>query len=146
MNYLNKSSLVLLVAAVLICLGLIIYISSLPTPGASFSEFYILNENGKPCDYPVQAAVGRPVNIILGVVNHEAKAMAYTVRIMCSGVIIKSVAIGAVNQGQRWEEKTDIVAGAAGAGTKIEFYLYVGGEQGPHISQPLVLTLDVKGP
>jgi hypothetical protein len=65
---------------------------------------------------------------------------------MSGGAIIKSLDTGNVNRGQKWEGRTDFIPGAAGAGQQIEFYLFVAGEPGPHIKQPLVLTLDVKGP
>jgi uncharacterized membrane protein len=144
MNFLHKSSLVLLAAAALTCLGLIVYFSSLPAPDGEFSEFYMLDANGRPYYYPVQAALDQQVYVTLGVVNHEAKAASYTVRIVSGGAIIGAVDTGKVNQGQKWEAKTGFTPGAAGTGRQVEFYLHITGEQSPHIKQPLVLTLDVK--
>lgn len=144
MKLTHSAVLFILTAAVIICLGLVIYFATLPSPRENFSEFYILNENGKPYDYPIQTTAGKPFAITIGIVNHEAGTTLYSIRIMSGGVIIKSLETAKVPQGQKWEEKTDIIAGTPGQNRQIEFYLFLKGEEQPHIKQPLVLILNVK--
>jgi len=133
-------------AAVIICLGLIIYFATLPGPGSSFSEFYLLNEKGRPYDYPGQVIAGQPIYVTIGIINHEETATAYTVRIMSGDAIIGSLDTGNVNRGQIWEQKTGITIDPEGNNRQIEFYLYITGREKPHIAQPLVLTLNVRQP
>jgi uncharacterized membrane protein len=141
MKFIYKVALFLAIAD---CLGFIIYFASLPGPNATFSEFYLLNENGKPYDYPAKTIAGQPLYVTIGIINHEAAATAYTVRIMSDGDIIKSVETGPVDRGQKWEGKADVAAGKPVNSKQIEFYLHLKGEEKPHIKQPLLLPLEVK--
>jgi len=132
-----------LVVAILICTGLIIYLAVTPQASQRFSEFYLLGEQGKAASYPSQAVSGQPVSVIVGVVNHEGGPSAYTVRIKENDVIIKSVEVGKLNDAQKWEQPVEFALSNAGDGRRVNFYLYKDGGDAPHIKDPLILIMKV---
>jgi uncharacterized membrane protein len=146
MNKLRGPLPLILLTAVVICLGFIAYFAWLPNPADYFSEFYILNENGRSFDYPQSAAAGRPMTVTLGVVNHEAAAATYTIRIISGGAIIKSVDTGTIRQGGKWESKVDFSLNTPGAGQQVEFNLFMNDYSAPRNVKPLLLRIDVSKP
>lgn len=44
-----------------------------------FTEFYVLNSEGKAYDYPQRITAGNETSLIIGVVNHEGRTVPYTV-------------------------------------------------------------------
>lgn len=144
MTLLNRSLLGILAAAAVVCLGLIILFALLPGPDERFSEFYMLDEHGNPCNYPAQACSGQPVALIVGIVNHESGPSRYEVRIVSDGAIIRTLDAGTLDRGRRWEKKTDFVVSTPGDDRLIELYLFKDGDGSPCIRQPLTLRLDVK--
>ncbi len=44
-----------------------------------YTEFYVLNAEGKAYDYPGQVTAGNETSIILGVANHEGRTIKYTI-------------------------------------------------------------------
>jgi len=132
-----------LIAAILICTGLIIYLAVTPQPSQRFSEFYLLNRDGKASNYPAQAAAGQPVTVIVGIVNHENGPSDYTVQIKENDAIIKSITAGKLNDGQRWEQPVEFTLSNAGDVRRVNFVLYKDGGAVPHIRDPLVLIMKV---
>ena len=132
-----------LIAAILICTGLIIYLAVTPQPSQRFSEFYLLGKQGKAAGYPSQAVSGQPVSVIVGVVNHEAGPSTYTVQVKENDAIIKSIEVGNLNDGQKWEQPVEFALSDAGDGRRVNFYLYKDGRDAPHIKDPLVLIMKV---
>ena len=117
----NKILSAVLIAAILICTGLIIYLAVTPQPSQRFSEFYILNRDGKASDYPSQAAAGQPVSVIVGIVNHEGGPSDYTVQIRENDAIIKSITVGTLKDGQKWEQPVEFSLNNAGDRPESEF-------------------------
>jgi uncharacterized membrane protein len=71
MSKLNTALFVFLAAAIVVTSGFIIYMNVTPQNINKFTEFYVLNAEGKASDYPKQATVDNPVGVLLGVINHE---------------------------------------------------------------------------
>jgi len=46
-----------------------------------FTEFYVLNSEGRAYDYPQQVEIGNDSSIIIGIANHEGRAVLYTVEV-----------------------------------------------------------------
>ena len=46
-----------------------------------FTEFYVLNADGKAYGYPSNVSLGNDTSIIVGIANHEGRAINYTVEI-----------------------------------------------------------------
>ncbi len=139
----NKILTAVLITAILISISLIIYINAAPNPRDRFTEFYILNTGGKAADFPGQVRSDEPVELILGIVNHEMGTVPYKVKIMAQTTLVKSVDIGVLPNGGKWEQKVSFIPVTRGTGQRYEFFLYSGESDKPHIDSPLVLILDV---
>ena len=139
----NKIISAILTIGILICTGLIIYLAVGTQPSQRFSEFYLLNKLGTTNAYPSQAISGQPVILIVGIVNHEGRLSEYTVQIKENDAIIKSITVGTLNDGQRWQQPVEFSLNGAGDARRVSFYLYKDGGALPHIKDPLVLTMKV---
>jgi uncharacterized membrane protein len=146
MSKLNKALFIILVAAIVISLGFIIYLKVTPQKVSEFTEFYILNADGKASDYPESVVVGNPVDILLGVVNHEYKPADYKVEIQMDGAKVGEANIGTLANQQKWEEKVSFIPQVVGANQTVNFILYKDGEAEPYLKEPLTLHIDVVSP
>jgi uncharacterized membrane protein len=146
MGKLNKAITVVLLIIIVSLISAIIYLSVTPQPGDRFTEFYILNSQGKAADYPDRISAGEAATIILGVINHEGRATVYNTQIITGGAIIKSVETGILSNNQKWENKVDFKLNTVGGKQRVEFYLYTDNKTTPHIKDPLVLIVDVIQP
>jgi len=132
-----------LIAAIALCTGFIIYLSITPSSNDKFTEFYILNDEGKASDYPFDVKAGEPVSVVLGVINHEYRPVNYKIQIKRNGAIIKSVIVGPLPDKQKWEEKVNFTVEGRGK-SQLEFYLFTDDGEEPHIKDPLILKLNIK--
>jgi uncharacterized membrane protein len=146
MSKLNKALSILLIVAIVAAVGAIIYLSVTPKKGEKFTEFYILNAAGKAQDYPKQVTSGEPVDIVLGIVNHEYQPASYQVKIESGGIEISQVDIGTLAHEQKWQEKISFTPQYAGEKQRVNFYLYKNGEDAPYLKEPLRLYIDVRSP
>lgn len=146
MSKLNKALSIFLIVAIAAALGSIIYMAVTPKEGEKFTEFYILSAEGKAQDYPRQAISGEPVEIVLGVINHEYQTTSYQVKIELGGIEISQVNIGTLVNGEKWEEKISFTPQFAGERQRVDFYIYKNGEEVPYLKEPLRLYVDVISP
>jgi len=133
-------SLVVVIVAALGCLG---YVIAIPKPGEKFTEFYILNIEGKAENYPQQVILGEPVDIVIGVVNREYQPASYRVGITIDGVENSQVDIGTLAHEEKREKRVSFIPQVAGEKRKVEFHLYKNGEDEPYFEDPLHLYIDV---
>ncbi len=133
-------SLVVVIVAALGCLG---YVIAIPKPGEKFTEFYILNIEGKAENYPQQVILGEPVDIVIGVVNREYQPASYRVGITIDGVENSQVGIGTLAHEEKREKRVSFIPQVAGEKRKVEFHLYKNGEDEPYFENPLHLYIDV---
>ena len=143
MNISDKILSAVLIAAIALCTGFIIYLSITPSSNDKFTEFYILNDEGKASDYPFDVKAGEPVSVVLGVINHEYRPVNYKIQIKQNGAIIKSVIVGPLPDKQKWEEKVNFTVEGRGK-SQLEFYLFTDDGEEPHIKDPLILKLNIK--
>jgi len=143
MSIFDKILSAVLIAAIVLCTGIIIYLSVTPSENDKFTEFYILNENGKASDYPFDVKAGQPVTVVLGVINHEFQPVNYKILIKQNGDIIKSVTVGSLPDKQKWEEKVDFTVKESGE-SQSEFYLFSDDGKASHIKDLLILKLNIK--
>jgi uncharacterized membrane protein len=132
-----------LIAAIVIASGFIIYFYVMPQKVNEFTEFYVLNSAGQAKDYPEQVTAGSPVDLIIGVVNHESRPATYEVRIVIDNTEIKRVEVGTLGDKQKWEETVSFVPRLAVQHQSIDFVLYRDGGTQPYQKDPLRLYLDV---
>ena len=58
-------------------MSVVVYAVITPAQSDRYTEFYILNSNGKAQDYPTQFSLANVTPIIVGVVNHEGRTVTY---------------------------------------------------------------------
>ena len=89
--------------AVLVAIGSLGYVIAAPKQGERFTEFYILGIDGKAENYPKQVVVNEPVELIIGIVNHEYQALSYRIDIVIDGVKQKEITTGELAYQGKWE-------------------------------------------
>ena len=139
----NKALTIFLIIAIAVTIGFIIYLAVTPQQGDKFTEFYILSTEGKAQDYPKQVILGEPVDILIGVVNHEYEPTSYQVKIKVGDIEATEVNIGTLANGEKWEEVISFTTQFATEGQSVDFYLYKNGEDAPYLKEPLRLFINV---
>ncbi len=129
--------------AVLVAIGSLVYVIAAPKQGERFTEFYILSVEGKAENYPRQVVVGEPVELIIGIVNHEYQALSYRLDIVIDGVENKEITTGELAYQEKWENVISFIPQSLGEGQKVEFWLYKDAETEPCFKDPLHLYIDV---
>jgi uncharacterized membrane protein len=142
----NKALSIFLAVAIAIVLGCIGYITVTPQKNEEFTEFYILNAEGKAQNYPKQVTLGEPVEIVIGIVNHEHKPTSYRVEIKINGIKAGEVNTGILANEEKWERKISFTPQSVGEKQKVDFYLCKDSENAPYLKEPLRLSLDVVSP
>ena len=132
--------------AVLVAIGSLGYAIAAPKQGEQFTEFYILSVEGKAENYPKQVAVNEPVELTIGIVNHEYQALSYRIDIVIDGVKQKEITTGELAYEEKWENVVSFIPQSLGEGQKVEFRLYKDGETEPYFKDPLHLYIDVIEP
>jgi uncharacterized membrane protein len=136
-------SLAVAIVAALGCLG---YFVATPNQSEKFTEFYILGTEGKAEGYPKQVILGDPVDIVVGVVNHEYQPASYLVKIAIDGIEKTKVTVGTLAHEEEWEERVSFIPQVVGERQRVDFCLYKNGEDEPYLDNPLHLYIDVISP
>ena len=68
--------------------GTVSYVVVAPRPREPVTEFYLLGPSGSASGYPTNLTVSQLGSVIIGIANHEAASVDYTVRIDLVGVRI----------------------------------------------------------
>jgi uncharacterized membrane protein len=146
MSKLNTALFVFLAAAIVVTSGFIIYMNVTPQNINKFTEFYVLNAEGKAKDFPEQVIVDNPVGVLLGVINHEYQPADYNVEIKMDNTEVGEVNTGTLAYQQKWEEKVNFVPRVVGESQRVDFILFKNGEIEPYLNEPLALYIDVVSP
>ena len=80
-NKIDKALTIILIISIIIAAASVIYIIITPKQGEQFTEFYILDSDGKTDNYPKNLTVNEKAQLILGLTNHEYKTTDYTIEI-----------------------------------------------------------------
>ena len=139
---LNKLLSILLAIAIIGAVGILIYTVAVPRVGERFTEFYLLNLEGKAENYPHELVQGEEGRIIIRIVNREHETTGYRVELTIDGK--KQREIGPITLGheEQWEQEEVFIAARAGPNQKVEFLLYKGTNTESY--QRLHLWIDVK--
>ena len=132
-----------LVVVVLVALGSLGYVFATPKQGETFTEFYILGAEGKAENYPKQVTQGEPVELIIGIINHEYEVTSYRIDIEINGNETKQIKIKPLAHEEKWEDVVSFVPQTSGNGQKVEFWVYKNGAAEPYFKDPLHLYIDV---
>jgi len=133
---------ILLALAVLGALGLLGYFAATPKLGETFTEFYVLGQEGKSTNYPRELNVGEEGRVIVGIVNHEEKKVSYRVEVVIAGKRCTEVGPVVLADEQKWEGEVGFVSETSSEDQKVEVLLYKDGEVEPYLG-PLYLWVNV---
>jgi len=100
----------------------VFYLVLNPIPSEKFTEFYVLDVNGKAINYPSNMSVGEKSNLTVVVVNREYAKSSYQIQIMQDNQLLKKENI-TLDNGARKEIPFEFTAGPASK-NKLEFKLY----------------------
>ena len=142
----DKILYVCLVCAILVALGSLGYVIATPKQGERFTEFYILGVDGKAENYPRQVALGEPMELIIGVVNHEHEVVGYRIDIVIDGIESEEIITEALAHEEKWEEVVSFVPKSLGKEQRVEFWLYKNAETEPCFEDPLHIYINVTEP
>jgi uncharacterized membrane protein len=143
-SILDKTLNIILILVVLGAIGIVSYILVKPKPREAFTEFYILGQDGKAENYPVDLDVGVKRSVGVGIINHEGKEASYRVEVLLSGTKLTETGPVIMDDGQKWEDTFDFIPEVAGDDQKLEFLLYKDNELEPYF-EPIYLWVNVRG-
>ena len=132
-----------LVIVILGALGTLGYVIATPKAGETFTEFYILGQEGKAANYPQELKVGDEGRVIVGIVNHEGREVSYRVRVVTDGKGSAEVGPVVLVDEQKWEGELSFMLEVVGENQRVQFLLYKDDEIEPCL-EPLHLWVDVK--
>ncbi len=112
--------------------------------GETFTEFYVLGPGGKAEGYPRRLMVGEPGQVIVGVINHEGHTAHYRMDVQAGADRLDSQGSFELSDGEKREERVDIVLRRPAKQVKVEFVLFMEGAAGPY--RRLHLWVDVLAP
>jgi uncharacterized membrane protein len=143
MKNLNRILSIALAVAIVAALGCLVYAIAAPKQGEKFTEFYVLNTEGEASNYPEQVALGEPVELIVGVVNHEQEPTGYRLEIKIDDTLIEEITVATLAHEEKWEEVISFTPQTPGERQRLEFWLYRNDEPEPCFEDPLHLYIDV---
>lgn len=143
MPWLDKALSITLAVAIMTAIGCLGFVITTPKHGEKFTEFYILNIEGKAEDYPQRVKLGEPVDIVIGVVNHEYQSVSYQVGVTIDRIENSTIDIGTLANEEKRETRVSLIPEVVGEKRKVEFNLYKNGEDEPYFNDPLYLYIDV---
>jgi uncharacterized membrane protein len=88
---------------------------------AHFTEFYIQGENDR--DHPLPATADRTATTVAGIINHESRAVNYTLQLVQNGSVLFQKKIR-LEHNQSWEGAVDYVLKDPGSRQRLDFLLY----------------------
>jgi len=72
---------IILCCSMILAVSTLVYVIASPKEGEHFTEFYLLGSEGIADNYPKNITTTEPVNLVIGVVNHEYRTIDYTLEI-----------------------------------------------------------------
>jgi uncharacterized membrane protein len=124
----NSSTLsrgIIVVVAIFAVVALIgvIFASSVKPSQENFSEFYVLDQNGKTLDYPKNVTAGDTGKAIVGITNRETSTDTYRYMVLLDNSTIYTSDNITLKTGENHEELVSIPFLNIGKGQKLEFIL-----------------------
>ncbi len=122
-NKTDKILTLILILSIIASLFTLVYVIVTPKQGEKFTEFYILGPSGKASDYPREVSPGKPINLIVGIVNHEYSDINYTLlaQIKNDTFLERKMKL---SHNQTWEKPVGFTINRTGSSLKLEFLLY----------------------
>ncbi|MCZ7399995.1 MAG: DUF1616 domain-containing protein [Candidatus Methanoperedens sp.] len=130
-NRTDKILTIVLILSIMVSLFTLVYVIVTPKQGEKFTEFYLLGPKGKAADYPGEVIPGNPINLIVGIVNHEYSDMNYTLKVQIKNNTFLERKI-LLPHNETWEKPVSFTINNTGSNLKLEFLLYREGNVTPY--------------
>ncbi len=143
----DKILTIILVISIIIAVSVLIYVIAVPKEGETFTEFYIVNENGTAENYPGDLTIGENGTVIVGVICREHERSTYTIVIELVNLTGERENITlqqydlTLEHDQRNETVFNFIVSENGT-YKLQFLLYIDDNKGPY--RELHLWINVK--
>lgn len=122
-NKIDKILTLILILSIIASLFTLVYVIVTPKQGEKFTEFYILGPQGKAADYPREVSPGKPINLIVGIVNHEYSDINYTLLVQIKNNTFLEQKMK-LSHNETWEKPVGFTVNRTGSNMKLEFLLY----------------------
>ena len=122
-NRIDRILSIILIISIIASLVMLVYVIVTPKQGEKFTEFYILGPKGMADDYQREINTGKPINLIVGVVNHEYSGINYTLYARIGNTTYYEDKIQLLNN-QTWQEPISFKINQTGTNLKLQFLLY----------------------
>ncbi len=120
----------------------LVYMLNVAKVGESFTEFYLLNLEGKADTYPIEVMLGEEIGLFVGIINREHKETRYRLVISIDGEKSLQVEQVVLDNQEKWEQKVFFTPTKVGENQEVKFLLVKQGyDQNP---LEIRLFLDVK--
>lgn len=113
----------ILVSSIIASSAILIYILVTPKPGERFTEFYILDPDGKASNYPTNIKFGEEGKVIIGIINQEYENITYRLEVIFNGYLIYEDQVFLI-ENKKWESPFTFQATKKKEIQKLEFLLY----------------------
>ncbi len=130
-----------LVVAILATIGMLVLVVQSPWAEEKFTEFYILDSEGKAENYPDVVISGEEAQVTIGIVNHEQEVRDYIIKIFVAGQKVKEVGTITLAHEENWEQVVSFAPTEVGKYQEVEFMLYMGGSD--EVYQVIHFWIDV---
>lgn len=115
-----------------------------PKSPEKFTEFYLLDQNGKTVDYPGQIRLGQDINLVIGIINHEKKDINYRIEVRINGTNVVNIGPFLIKDNEKWEQPFNYTTTLAGEKQFLDFYAL--GDNQPTDIEPLKVWFSVLPP
>jgi uncharacterized membrane protein len=114
----------LLVVAVIGVIGTVAYVLVRNKNGEKFTQFYVLNLQGKADNYPHDIINGQSGTVLLDIVNEEGAAATYKIEILIDGQQVNEIDSIILKQGEQWEQPVTFTPSIIGDNQEVQFELF----------------------
>lgn len=123
---------VILVLVVIGLVGVLVYVIAVPRTSEQYTEFYVLNEEGKASDYPSGLKIGETGSVIIGIINHEREDANYVVEIRIDNESVDMLDPIILTNDEKRETLVTFTPQKTGDRQKVEFLLFKGESTEPY--------------
>jgi len=124
----NKALSIILILVIMGSIGTVGYVTLNPRQNGTYTEFYILGQNGVDGDYHKTIHIGEPLYLTIGIVNKEIEATDYLIDVMVNGNSVNKIDNIILAGGEIWEHEVPFYPSEPGLNQELELVLYKTGE------------------
>lgn len=124
-----------------VLLGVTIWKIQQPVPSQSFTEFYLLGNDGLVENYPTELIVDETQPINLGIVNQADMTYSYHTEVLQAGSLIGLLPSISLDPGEHWDGSIEVTPIASGQAIQLEFHLFRSSESNSFMTLSLFVNV-----